>query len=42
MAPAAIEAKVAFAPGAPFFVIEKPNHFPRLNFSNQAPERIKN
>src|SRR5262245_60523267 len=39
--PAAIEAKVAFVPGAPFFANEKPNHFLRLNFSNQTPERIE-
>jgi 2-aminoadipate transaminase len=38
---AAIEAKVAFVPGAPFFANEKPNHFLRLNFSNQTPERIE-
>jgi DNA-binding transcriptional MocR family regulator len=28
-------------PGAPFFANEKPNHFLRLNFSNQTPERIE-
>jgi 2-aminoadipate transaminase len=39
--PAAVEAKVAFVPGAPFFANEKPNHFLRLNFSNQTPERIE-
>jgi 2-aminoadipate transaminase len=39
--PAAIEAEVAFVPGAPFFPNEKPNHFLRLNFSNQTPERIE-
>lgn len=37
---AAIEAKVAFVPGAPFFANEKPSNFMRLNFSNQTPERI--
>jgi 2-aminoadipate transaminase len=39
--PAAIEAEVAFVPGAPFFANDKPNHFLRLNFSNQTPERIE-
>lgn len=39
--PAAIEAEVAFVPGAPFFPNETPNHFLRLNFSNQTPERIE-
>jgi DNA-binding transcriptional MocR family regulator len=28
-------------PGAPFFANEKSNHFLRLNFSNQTPERIE-
>src|SRR5262245_62466075 len=39
--PSAIEPKVAFVPGAPFFANEKPNHFLRLNFSNKTPERIE-
>ncbi len=39
--PAAIQAKVAFVPGAPFFANEKPQNFLRLNFSNQTPERIE-
>lgn len=38
--PAAIQAKVAFVPGAPFFANERPQNFLRLNFSNQTPERI--
>jgi 2-aminoadipate transaminase len=38
--PAAIEAKVAFVPGAPFFANERPQNFLRLNFSNTTPERI--
>jgi 2-aminoadipate transaminase len=41
MLPAAINAKVAFVPGAPFFANERPQHFMRLNFSNQTPERIQ-
>ena len=39
--PAAINAKVAFVPGAPFFANERPQNFLRLNFSNQTPERIE-
>ena len=39
--PAAIDAKVAFVPGAPFFANERPQNFLRLNFSNQTPERIE-
>lgn len=39
--PAAIAAKVAFVPGAPFFANEHPQNFMRLNFSNQTPERIE-
>jgi 2-aminoadipate transaminase len=39
--PDAINAKVAFVPGAPFFANERPQHFLRLNFSNQTPERIE-
>ncbi|MBS1808294.1 MAG: PLP-dependent aminotransferase family protein [Acidobacteria bacterium] len=39
--PAAISAKVAFVPGAPFFANERPQNFMRLNFSNQTPERIE-
>ena len=39
--PAAIQAKVAFVPGAPFFANEQPQNFLRLNFSNQTPERIE-
>ncbi len=45
MLPAAIDAKVAFVPGAPFFATSfanaRPQHFMRLNFSNQTPERIQ-
>lgn len=37
----ALEEKVAFVPGAPFFAAEKPRNFMRLNFSNQRPERIE-
>lgn len=40
MLPDAINAKVAFVPGAPFFANERPQNFMRLNFSNQTPERI--
>jgi 2-aminoadipate transaminase len=44
MLPDAIQAKVAFVPGAPFFAPSfgsaRPQHFLRLNFSNQTPERI--
>ncbi len=38
--PDAINAQVAFVPGAPFFANERPQNFMRLNFSNQTPERI--
>jgi 2-aminoadipate transaminase len=41
MLPEAINAKVAFVPGAPFFANERPQNFMRLNFSNQTPERIE-
>jgi 2-aminoadipate transaminase len=41
MLPEAIKAKVAFVPGTPFFARERPQHFLRLNFSNQTPERIE-
>ena len=41
MLPDAINAKVAFVPGAPFFANERPQNFMRLNFSNQTPERIE-
>jgi len=44
MLPDAINAKVAFVPGAPFFApslaTTRPQNFMRLNFSNQTPERI--
>ncbi|HEX4945657.1 MAG TPA: PLP-dependent aminotransferase family protein [Blastocatellia bacterium] len=40
MLPAAIQAKVAFVPGASFFANERPQNFMRLNFSNSTPERI--
>ncbi len=39
--PDAINAQVAFVPGAPFFANERPQNFMRLNFSNQTPERIE-
>ncbi len=39
---AAVAQKVAFVPGAPFFVNEEPHHFLRLNFSNRPPEVIEN
>lgn len=41
MLQAAISAKVAFVPGAPFFADDRPSNFMRLNFSNQTPERIE-
>jgi 2-aminoadipate transaminase len=45
MLPDAIQAKVAFVPGAPFFAPSltdaRPQNFMRLNFSNQTPERIE-
>ena len=41
MLPDAINAQVAFVPGAPFFANERPQNFMRLNFSNQTPERIE-
>jgi 2-aminoadipate transaminase len=36
----AIERKVAFVPGLPFYVDDTDNAF-RLNFSNSTPERIE-
>jgi 2-aminoadipate transaminase len=36
----AIRHKVAFVPGAPFFVKPEKHHFLRLNFSNRSPELI--
>jgi 2-aminoadipate transaminase len=36
----ALEEKVAFVPGAPFFAANPRHNFIRLNFSNSSPERI--
>lgn len=38
--PRAIEQKVAFVPGAPFFAAEPQHHTIRLNYSNRPPELI--
>ncbi len=37
----AIEARVAFVPGAPFFASDPRRNFMRLNFSNSRPEAIE-
>jgi 2-aminoadipate transaminase len=37
---AALQERVAFVPGAPFFATEERENFIRLNFSNSKPERI--
>jgi 2-aminoadipate transaminase len=39
--PRAIEQKVAFVPGAPFFAAEPQHHTIRLNYSNRPPELIR-
>jgi DNA-binding transcriptional MocR family regulator len=36
----ALERKVAFVPGAPFFAVDSPENTLRLNFSNMPDERI--
>jgi 2-aminoadipate transaminase len=37
----AIEEKIAFVPGAPFFADQKRHNFMRLNFSNQSTQKIE-
>ncbi len=39
--PGAIAQKVAYVPGAPFFVGKSARHFLRLNFSNRSPADIR-
>ncbi len=39
--PVALEERVAFVPGAPFFAANPKPNFIRLNFSNSKPERIE-
>ncbi len=38
--PRALEQKVAFVPGSPFFAAQPRHEFIRLNFSNRPPELI--
>jgi 2-aminoadipate transaminase len=38
--PKALEQRVAFVPGSPFFAITPRHEFMRLNYSNRPPELI--